>query len=205
MENTSGIMIKLSASNYSVWKPMMEDILYCKDLHEPIEGDSAKLSSVSDGDWKKMNRKAIGYIRQWVDLNVFHHISQETDSHSLWEKLESLYERKTTQNKTFAIRTLVNLKLKEGKSVAEHLSEFQDLVNQLTTMKIVLDDEMQALLLFSSLPDNWETLVVSLSNSAPNSVLELTLVKDSMFNEEIRRKDLGRNDTGSCYREQRKV
>ena len=29
-------MVKLSASNYSIWKPMMEDILYCKDLHDPI-------------------------------------------------------------------------------------------------------------------------------------------------------------------------
>jgi hypothetical protein len=32
---TSG-MIKLDSSNYSLWKPMMEDILYCKDLYEPI-------------------------------------------------------------------------------------------------------------------------------------------------------------------------
>jgi hypothetical protein len=28
---TSG-MIKLDSFNYSLWKPMMEDILYCKDL-----------------------------------------------------------------------------------------------------------------------------------------------------------------------------
>ena len=30
-------MIKLDASNYSVWKPMMEDLLYCKDLYELIK------------------------------------------------------------------------------------------------------------------------------------------------------------------------
>ena len=48
MEYTSGTMIKLSASNYSIWKPMIEDVLYCKDLHDPIEGDSAKLSSMLD-------------------------------------------------------------------------------------------------------------------------------------------------------------
>ncbi|CAA2968253.1 retrovirus-related Pol poly from transposon TNT 1-94, partial [Olea europaea subsp. europaea] len=95
---------------------------------------------------------------------------------------------------------LMNLKLKEGKSVAKHLSEFQDLINQLTTMKIVLDDEMQALLLLSSLPNSWETLVVSLSNSAPIGVLELTLVKDGLFNEEIRRKDLGSDYAQSITR-----
>ena len=49
---------------------------------------------------------------------------------------------------------LVNLKLKEGRSVAKHLSEFQDLVNHMVTMKMIIDDELQALLLLSSLPDS---------------------------------------------------
>ena len=43
-------MIKLSALNYSIWKPMMEDVLYCKDLDNPIEGDSAKQSEMSIKD-----------------------------------------------------------------------------------------------------------------------------------------------------------
>ena len=43
-------MIKLTMSNYSIWKSMMEDVLYCKDLHDPIEGDNAKLSEMSDKD-----------------------------------------------------------------------------------------------------------------------------------------------------------
>ena len=29
---------------------MMEDVLYCKDLHDAIEGDSAKPSDMSDRD-----------------------------------------------------------------------------------------------------------------------------------------------------------
>ena len=45
-------MVKLSALNYLIWKPMMEDVLYCKDLHDPIECDSAKPSDMSDRDWE---------------------------------------------------------------------------------------------------------------------------------------------------------
>ena len=97
-------------------------------------------------------------------------------------KIKGLYERKTAQNKAFVARKLVNLKLKEGRSVAEHLSKFQDLVNQMVTMKLIIDNELQALLLLGSLLDSWETLVVSLSNSAPNGVLKLAMVKDSFFN-----------------------
>ena len=83
-------MVNLSASNYSIWKPMMEDVHYCKDLHDPIEGDSAKPSDISDRDCEKLNRKIIGCIRQCVDVSVFHHVSQETNAEALWEKLRSL-------------------------------------------------------------------------------------------------------------------
>ena len=79
----------------------------------------------------------------------------------------------------------------DGNSVAEHLSNFQGLLNELSTMKLELDDEVQTLLLLSSLPDNWETLVVSLSNSTSNGVITVNMVKDNMFNEEARRKKLG--------------
>ena len=60
---------------------------------------------------------------------MFHHVSQETNAKTFWEKLKGLYERNMTQNKAFMARKLVNLKLKEGRFVAEYLSEFQDLVN----------------------------------------------------------------------------
>ena len=77
-------MVKLSASNYSIWKSMMENVLYCKDLHDPIEGDSAKPSDMFDRDCEKLNRKTIGCIRQCIDDSVFHHVSQETIAEALW-------------------------------------------------------------------------------------------------------------------------
>ena len=73
---------------------MIKDVLYCKDLHDTIKGDSAKPSEMSDKDWEKLNRKAIECIRQCIDVSVFHHVSQETNAKALWEKLKSLYEIK---------------------------------------------------------------------------------------------------------------
>ena len=52
------------------------------------------------------------------------------------------------------MKKLITLKYKEGRNITKYTSEFQGLVDQLTTMKIILDDELQALLLLSSLPDN---------------------------------------------------
>ena len=43
---TINTMVKLPASNYSIWKSMMVDVLYCKDLHGFIEGDSNEVNII---------------------------------------------------------------------------------------------------------------------------------------------------------------
>ena len=72
--------------------------------------------------------------------------------------------------------------------MSDHLSRFQDCVNRLGSLKTEMDDEMQALLL-SSLPDTWEMLVVSLSNSTSSGTLSLSTVKGNIMNEELRHKE----------------
>ncbi|GFS35125.1 hypothetical protein Acr_00g0037980 [Actinidia rufa] len=42
----------------------MEDILFCKDLHDPLENKGDKPLGTKDEEWRKMNRKTIGLIRQ---------------------------------------------------------------------------------------------------------------------------------------------
>ncbi|PKI65433.1 hypothetical protein CRG98_014172 [Punica granatum] len=48
MDESIGSMFKLNATNYSIWKSQMEDLLFCKDLYNPIEGDSAKPKDKDD-------------------------------------------------------------------------------------------------------------------------------------------------------------
>ncbi|CAL1401323.1 unnamed protein product [Linum trigynum] len=191
MDDTNGAMIKLTSSNYLIWKPRMKDILFCKDLYEPIESGSEKSEHKSNKQWEVLHRKMVAIIRQWIDHNIIHHVAKDIRADELWQKSESTYEWQSTQNKVSLIRKIVNLEYKDGHSVTEHFSDFQGLVNQLTTMKLALDDEVHALLLFSLLSDGCETLVVSLSNSMPNGQLTMDIVKDNMLNEEARRKELG--------------
>lgn len=94
----------------------------------------------------------------------------------------------------------MNLKFKKVRYVFEHLNEFQSLVNHLATVKIALDAEIHALLVLSTLHDNWETFVMSVNNHAPNGVLSLSVVKDKMFNEETRMGLGNAQEQGSCQR-----
>ena len=164
----------------------MQNLFYCEDLYMPVFVDK-KLEKMSDDDWMVLHMKAAGTIRQWIDHNIFHHIFEMEDANKLWQKLLSLYEKNTFRNKALFIRRLVSLKYKDGKSITEHTSDFQGLMNQLINIKIKLDDEVQALLLLDSLPDSWETFVILLSTSIPRGTLIMQMVKDTLLNEEARR------------------
>ena len=137
----SGSMIKLIATNYSLWKSMMEDLLNFKDLYDPIEGDNAKSNDMSDVDCKKLKKKTLGAIHQWVDISLYNHVTKETDPHTLWKNLENMYETKNAQAKIFLMRKLMNLKLKEGQSIAEHLNDFEGMIAQLSVAGLSRDDE----------------------------------------------------------------
>ncbi|XP_059291841.1 F-box/LRR-repeat protein At5g63520-like [Lycium ferocissimum] len=56
--------------------------------------------------------------------------------------------------------------------MTDHLNIFQGIMNQLSAMGINFDEEIQGLFLLGSLPDSWEIIRTSLSNSAPNEKCE---------------------------------
>jgi hypothetical protein len=68
--------------------------------------------------------------------------------------LEETFIKNSAQNKVFVIRNLANLKYKDGEDVLVHINEFQGFLNQLSLMNLELADEMQALILLSSLLDS---------------------------------------------------
>ena len=73
IEGNSTSMIKLNNSNWAMWKSMMEDFLTIKYLSDTLESEEAKPKDISNLEWNKMNKKAIAYIRQWIDPSSHHH------------------------------------------------------------------------------------------------------------------------------------
>ena len=78
IEESSTLMIKLKSWNYGIWKSRMEDLLYMKNLHEPIEGDEAKPADIDDKKWAQLNQKVVDTIRSWIDQSVYHHVAKES-------------------------------------------------------------------------------------------------------------------------------
>ncbi|GJY21075.1 hypothetical protein Tco_0393641, partial [Tanacetum coccineum] len=163
----------------------MEDLLYVKDYYFPVF-TTEKPENKTDAEWTILHRQVCEYIRQWVDHNVLNHICKETYARTLWNKLEQLYARKTRNNKLFLIKQTMRLKYTDGSPITDHLNAFHGIINQLASMGIKFEDEIQGLWLLGTLPDTWETFKTSLSNSAPDGVITMELAKGSILNEETR-------------------
>ncbi|WVY89808.1 hypothetical protein V8G54_035322 [Vigna mungo] len=168
----------------------MEDHLYCKDLYELITNPKIPEGKI-EKDCEILNRKTVAMIRKYIDKSLFEHVSTYTDAYELWTKLESMIQKKTLRNKAHLVRRLVKLEYSDDQNMIEHLNTFKGIVNQLMKADMKIDDELQALLLLSSLTESWDMLVVTLSNSAPDGKLSLDNITDSLLNEESRRKERG--------------
>ena len=186
MDTSSAKMVTLNVSNYQVWKRKMEDILYVNDLHLPVFSDE-KPDDKTDREWELCHRKVCGFMRLWIEDNFLNHICEETHARTMWNKLESLCAPKTG-NKMFLIKQMMELKYQDGAPMLDHLNTFQGIMNQFSRMNIKFEDEIHGLWVLGTLSDSWKIFRTSLSNSTPNGVLSMDLVKSSMLNKEMRRK-----------------
>ena len=80
----------------------------------------------------------------------------------------------------------------EGGSVTNYLNEFNTITRQLSFVGVNFDEEIRALLIFCSLHESWNDLVMTMSNSIPGSgTLKYDDVIGVILSEETRRKSSG--------------
>ncbi|GJZ76500.1 hypothetical protein Tco_0641172 [Tanacetum coccineum] len=103
-------------------------------------------------------------VRLLLAKNVAYNVVNEKTTYNLFKALSNMYEKPSASNKVFLIGLLVNTKMNEGASVADHVNEFNSILSRLMSVDIKLDDEVQALLLLSSLPESWSGTVTAVSD-----------------------------------------
>ena len=64
---------------------------------------------MSDADWKKLKKKTLGGIRQWVDISLYNHVAKETNPH-----VKEL--RKHVQDKEHTRKDFLDVKANEFKA-----------------------------------------------------------------------------------------
>nr|GFA06892.1 retrovirus-related Pol polyprotein from transposon TNT 1-94 [Tanacetum cinerariifolium] len=90
-----------------------------------------------------------------------------------------------------AVEELVNMKIKEGASVADHVNEFRSILSWLMSVDIKFSDEVQALLLLSLMLESWSGTVTVVSRSIGSTKLKFDNIHDLIIVEDIRKKTFG--------------
>ncbi|KAK2991376.1 hypothetical protein RJ640_023445 [Escallonia rubra] len=142
-------------TNFGIWQSMVKDILM-----QPLLGN--KPESMDQDDWEELQAKAVSTIRLNLAPKVKYQVLTETSPTALWQKLEKIYMSKSLSNRLYLKKDMYQLRMDEGSDLGDHISEFNRLVSQLSSIDVKLEEEDQAILLLSSLPKSYETLKTTL-------------------------------------------
>jgi hypothetical protein len=141
---------KFNGTNFGYWKMKIEDIIYGK---EPLLRE--QLDNMYDSEWALLGRKALAGIRLSLSISVAHNIMKEKTIVGLMAAVSDMYE-KPSANKWRKPEEIVQMA--EEASVAQHLNEFNTIINQLSSVEIDFDDEIRALIVLASLSNSWEAM-----------------------------------------------
>lgn len=144
-----------------MWKITIHDVLVLHGQHKALLGRDKKPTTMSNEDWEEMDMKAVSSIRMCLADNVIFNVRGEKTASGLWAKLESLYQSKSLLNRILLKKRLYSLKMKEGAKVSEHLNTFNDILSQLESIGVKMDDEDKAVTLLCTLPDSYDNLVTT--------------------------------------------
>lgn len=144
-----------------MWKITIHDVLVLHGQHKALLGRDKKPTTMSNEDWEEMDMKAVSSIRMCLADNFIFNVRGEKTASGLWAKLESLYQSKSLLNRILLKNRLYSLKMKEGAKVSEHLNTFNDILSQLESIGVKMDDEDKAVTLLCTLPDSYDNLVTT--------------------------------------------
>ncbi|KAM7459649.1 hypothetical protein LguiA_033944 [Lonicera macranthoides] len=147
--------------SFTLWQTRVKDLLVQQGLARALKGLSGKPEKMSDDDWEDIESKCLSTIRQNIGDNIINNFIDEDTVPKLWDKLEKMYLGKNLTTKLNLKRDLYRLKMGEGGNLMDHMNKFHGLVDQLKKVDVKIEEEDEALLLLTSLPDSYENIVTT--------------------------------------------
>ena len=125
-----------------------------------------------------LDKQVLGVIKLTLSKSVAHNVVKEKTTTDLMKALSSMYEKSSANNKVHLMKKLFNLKMAENASITQHLNEFNTITNQFSSVEIDFDDEIRALIVLASLPNSWEAMRMTVSNSTGKENLKYNDIRD---------------------------
>ena len=148
---------KLDGTNFPFWKKQIWQVLVQKKQIKPIKLKGERPEGINADESEELDELACSTIMLTLSENVYFNVAEETTAYGVWQKLCDLYEKQSAASQIYWLKKLVDLKMKEGTSMSNHLNEFHTIFSQLTMQEIIFPDTVKAMFLLITLPDSWDT------------------------------------------------
>ena len=146
--------------NFNIWQSNFKDVLVQQGLLKALQGK--KPESMAADEWEELEAKAVSTIRLSLAPEIKYSVLNEKSPSALWAKLEKIYMSNSLTNRLYLKKQLYGLKMSEGSDVRNHINQFNKCITQLLSLEVEIEAEDQAIILLSSLPRSYETLVTTL-------------------------------------------
>ena len=187
-QSATSVEIRMfDGKNFPLWKEMMQGVFIRRQVEAIWHNE--KPASMSTEEWCSLDEITRLTIRMHLSENIYFNMAKETTTFSLWEKVQVVYEKKSSSSKLILIRQLFNMKMRETDPTTSHINTFSRVLSELSYQRINFEEEVKALALLSSLPASSEVFCTTFTKNCPKLNLDETIGK--VLTEEIRRKSIG--------------
>ncbi|KAH9699247.1 hypothetical protein KPL71_024272 [Citrus sinensis] len=145
--------------NFGMWRREVMDALIQIDLDVVLKN---KRHLYDEEIWDRMNEKACGQIRSCLTKEVKYLVKDEQCAVTLWRTLEEKYLLKSPENRLHAMSQVFGFRMKPGVSMHDHVSRFEKLLADLKNLDEDIKDEVKAMILLQSRPEQYSHFVTTL-------------------------------------------
>ncbi|KAH9752632.1 hypothetical protein KPL71_014771 [Citrus sinensis] len=145
--------------NFGMWRREVMDVLIQIDLDVVLKN---KRHLYDEEIWDRMNEKACGQIRSCLTKEVKYLVKDEECAVTLWRTLEEKYLLKSPENRLYTMSQVYGFRMKHGVSMHDHISRFEKLPADLKNLDEDIKDEVKAIILLHSLPEEYSHFVTTL-------------------------------------------
>ncbi|XXG72814.1 hypothetical protein AAC387_Pa07g1825 [Persea americana] len=172
----SFVSVKLSSTNYLLWRTQMEPLIESQDLLDVIMADPPKETIESEkGDilpnpkflaWKKTDKLVKSWIsgtlsEEALSLKVGLNTSKE-----VWKTLEDNYAQ-ATKDRDHALLRQIQLCRMGSSSISEYVRKFKNICDNLAAIQRPVSDNDKVFWLSNGLSSKYENFFVSMLSRSP--------------------------------------
>lgn len=169
-----------------------------KDPLKGIEGSGESASEIDPAKFEK-SEKAKDLIILNVGNKVLRKIQNCETAADMWSTLNKLYTETSLPNRIYLQLRFYTFKMSDSKSIEENIDDFLKLVADLNNLQVEVTEEVQAILLLSSLSHKYDQLKETLKYGRDTlSLSEVTGAAKSKERELIESGKISKSDGIVC-------